>query len=226
VSTSKYTQDVSCWDKTQQFTGLHLVRSPILVSSDGLHRAYVEVEATAFEHKDVATYGGPLCENTSRLFFAGPRETRFRLAYLQSPDFSDGNSMKLVDWSPDGTHLLVELSQWKYESEGDYTDFLVFSPNSGVVSKPDLSGILSARFGKDCGSENSVSGFTPEGRVVVAVAPLADDIALMNGAKSCVDRRTLLTLDFEHGLTESVRTLPGNFSVRHYGRFQESRASK
>src|ERR1700676_2880896 len=61
VSTSQNTQHVSCWKKSQRSTHSYLVRSPILVSSDLLHRAYVEVEATAFEPTDVATYVGSLC---------------------------------------------------------------------------------------------------------------------------------------------------------------------
>jgi hypothetical protein len=226
VSTSKQTQYVSCWDKTQKFTGSHLVRTPIFVSSDGSHRAYVEVEATAFQPRDPATYSGPLCENTSRLFVAGPGETKFGLAYSQSQDFSDGNSLKLVDWSPDRMHLLIERTQWTYESEGDYTDFLLFDANSGAITQPDLLAIIAARYGKDCGSENSARGFTPEGKVVVAVAPLTDEIALMNGAKSCVKRETLLIVDLKRGLSASAEPLAGNFKVVHYGKFQESPAAK
>lgn len=225
-STSKKTQHMSCWDNTKSFTGSHLVRSPILASADGLHRAYVEVEAIGFEPQDTRTYIGPLCENTSRLFVAGPHDQTFRLIYLYSPELSGGNSMELVDWSPDGTHLLVEVSQWTYESEAEYTDFLVFNWNSGTVAKPDLSQILASRFENDCGSENRATGFTPEGWVVVAVNPLVDGIAIMNGAKSCVARRVLLALDLERGPAITTQTLSDSFKVRHFGTFSESHAAK
>jgi hypothetical protein len=218
------TKYVSCWNKHQSLTGSRLVRSPILASRDGLHRAYVEVEATAFEPKDAANYSGPLCENTSRLFLAGPDETKFNLAYSQSVNFSDGNSLELVDWSPEGTYLLMERTQWKYESEGDYTDFLLFNVNSGAV-ETDLSGILEARFGKDCSSENSAVGFTPEGSVVVAVSPVADTY-YNDGATSCVKHRTLLALDIGRGSKESAQVLPRNFKVLHYGQFPERPAAK
>src|ERR1044071_1829866 len=49
-STSKNTKFVSCFGKGKP-TGSYTVRSPILTSPDGLHRAYVEVEATAFRPK-------------------------------------------------------------------------------------------------------------------------------------------------------------------------------
>ncbi len=222
-STSKQTQYVSCWDKKNKLTGSRLVRTPVLVSSDGSHRAYVEVEATAFQPRDLATYTGSLCENTSRLFFAGSGEAKFRLVFSQSPeDFSDGNSLTLVDWSSDGMHLLMERTQWKYESEGDYTDFVIFNVDSGTVTQPNLEAAIAARYGKDCGSENSAPGFTSEGKVVLALAPLADEIALMNGAKSCVRRKTLLVVDFSRGLTASTEPLVANFRVVRYGKFLES----
>jgi hypothetical protein len=221
--TSKQTQYVSCWDKKNKLTGSHLVRTPVLVSSDGSHRAYVEVESTAFQPKDLATYTGPLCENTSRLFFAGGEEAKFRLVFSQSAeDFSDGNSLTLVDWSSDGMHLLLERTQWKYESEGDYTDFVVFNVDSGTVTQPNLEAAIAARYGKDCGSENSAPGFTSEGKVVVAVTPLADEIALMNGAKSCVKRKTLLVVDLSRGLTASTEPLAANIKLVQHGKFLES----
>jgi len=227
LSTSKQTQYVSCWDKKNKLTGSHLVRTPIFVSSDGSHRAYLEVEATAFQPKDLATYTGPLCENTSRLFFAGIGETKFKLVFSQSQeDFSDGNSLTLVDWSSDGTRLLMERTQWKYESEGDYTDFVIFNVNSGTVTQSGLEAAIAARYGKDCGSENSALGFTSEGKVVLALAPLADEIALMNGAKSCVKRRTLLAVGLSRGLTASTEPLVANFKVVRYGKFLESTAKQ
>jgi hypothetical protein len=87
-------------------------------------------------------------------------------------------------------HLLMERTAWKYESEGDFTDLVLFSLSSGSATAPDLSKILESRFGKDCGSENSAIGFTPEGNVVVSVKPLRDDY-YNEGATSCVKQKTL-----------------------------------
>ena len=106
------------------------------------------------------------------------------------------------------------------------TDFAVFNVNSGTVTQPDLEAAIAARYGKDCGSENSAPGFTPEGKVVVALAPLADEIALMNGAKSCVNRKTLFTVDLSRGLPVSTEPLMANFKVVRYGKFLESTATQ
>jgi len=119
-------------------------------------------------------------------------------------------------------HLLMERTQWKYESEGDYTDFVVFNVDSGTVTQPNLEAAIAARYGKDCASENSAPGFTSEGKVVVAVAPLADEIALMNGAKSCVKRKTLLVVDLSRGMTASPEPLAANVKLVQHGKFLES----
>jgi hypothetical protein len=138
----------------------------------------------------------------------------------------DGNSIKLVDWSPDGESLLVEAAQWEYESEGIYTEFFIFSVDSGATTEPDLMAMLAARFGKDCYSENTVLGFTSTGAVVVALEPDADQVGLANGAKSCVKRKTLITLDQSRASADSVQTLPTNVKILRYGKFLPSEVPK
>jgi len=218
------TSEVSCWKKGSDHVISRLGRSPIISSNAG-YRAYAEVKATAFRPKYQETYTGPLCENISRLFLAGPADAEFKPAYSQSADFSDGNSLKIIDWSPDGMHLLMERTSWKYESEGTYTDLVLFSPSSGGVTVPDLSKILEGRFGKDCDSENSVIGFTPEGNVVILVTPL-EDTYYNEGATSCVKQKTLLALDAKRALQDIAEVLPGDFKARRYGQFPEPQASR
>jgi hypothetical protein len=220
---STNTSEINCWKSGDHPTS-QLGRSPIISSSAG-YRAYAEVKATAFRAKFQETYTGPLCENTSRLFLAGPGDAKFKLVYLQSPDFSDGNSLKLVDWSPDGMHLLMERTRWPYESEGNYTDLVLFSSGSEGITVPDLSKILEGRFGKDCGSENSVIGFTPEGNVVVLVTPL-EDTYYNEGATSCVKQKTLLALDAKRALQDIAQVLPSDFKAQHYGQSPKGQATR
>jgi hypothetical protein len=219
------TKFVSCFNKGQT-TGSHIVRTPVLKSPDGLHRAYIEVEAIAFQPKDESTYDGPLCENTSRLFIAGPNDDDFKLSYSQSPpEIADGNSLKLVDWSPDGAHLLLERTIWKYESEGDYTDLVIFALKSGAVTAPDLFKVFETRFGKDCSSENSAMGFLPDGNIVVAMRP-PEDTYYNQGAIPCVKRRTIVALDAARGLTEVSQLLPSDFKPPRYGQFAKLQSKK
>ena len=208
------TGGISCWKK-RDHPSSRLGRSAVAYSTAG-YRAYVEVRATALKPKYQETYAGPLCENVSRLFVAGPRDAEFKVAYSQATDFSDGNSLKLVDWSPDGLHLLMERAAWGYESEGSYTDVVLFNLSSSSSTTPNLSKILESRFGKDCGSENSVLGFTPEGNVVVSVMPLEDEY-YNEGATSCVKKKTLLALDAKHALQDIAQVLPVDFKAPRYG---------
>jgi hypothetical protein len=224
ISTSKNTKYVSCW-KGQAAISSRLVKSPILVSPDGSRRVYVEVEAAAFRPKDVSTYAGPHCQNTSRIFLGGSQDAEFKLAYTQSASFSDGNSLKLVDWSPDGMNVLMERTSWPYESEGYFTDVLEFNVASGEVRAPDLSKILEARFGKDCGFENSVVGFTAGGDVIIAVRPLAESI-YTDGATSCVKQRILVTLSANNQLQSISKDLPPSFPVVRYGKFPERQPTR
>src|SRR5690348_6205218 len=45
-------------------------KGDVLVSPDGKHRAYAEVEASALYPQRPSGYSGPLCVNNSRLFVA------------------------------------------------------------------------------------------------------------------------------------------------------------
>ena len=54
---------------------------------------------------------------------------------------------------------------------------------------------------ENCGSENSVIGFTTEGNVVVLVNPLEDTYG-NEGATSCVKQKTLLALNVKRGLQD------------------------
>jgi hypothetical protein len=225
-SRSKETEYLSCWKKGEDQIKSRLVRSPILVSPDGLRRARVEVKATALKPKNEATYAGRLRSNNSTLLVEGPGGEISKIIYSDSPKVLEGNSIKLVDWSPDGKSLLVEAAQWEYESEGIYTEFFVFSVDSGTITEPDLMEMLAAKFGKDCYSENTVLGFTPDGAIVIALEPDADQVGLENGAKSCVKRKTLVSLNLTGQPGKNLQTMPVNTKVAHYGRFLPLETSK
>jgi hypothetical protein len=134
-------------------------------------------------------------------------------------DFSGGNSLKLVDWSADGTKLLLERTQWKYESEGDYTDIVIFDANSMSASRPDVEAAIAAEYGKECGSENSAQGFTRNGKVVLTVGPLTDQLAIMNGAKSCVPGKTRLVLDISNETIQRMEPLSDQTKLVQNGHF-------
>lgn len=219
---SKETEYVSCWKRGEPEIKSRLVRSPVLVSRDSQYRARVVVEATALKPKNEAVYSGRLCFNDSTLFVDGPGGKNFKIVYSDSPNVSEGNSIKLIDWAPDGKSLLLETAKWEYESEGIYTEFLIFSVDPGTIVEPDLREMLATRFGKDCWSENTVLGFTPSGNVIVAVRPDADETGLENGAISCVKRKTLVSVSLTGPPGKRSQTLPANTKVVQNGTFLPS----
>jgi hypothetical protein len=225
-SRSEETEYLSCWKKGETQIKSRLVRSPILVSPDGLRRARVEVKATALRPKNEVTYAGRLCFNDSTLFVERPGGEKSKIVYSDSPKVLEGNSIKLVDWAPDGKSLLVETAQWEYESEGIYTEFFIFSVDSGTITEPGLMEMLAAKFGRDCYSENTVLGFTPDGAIVIALEADADEVGLENGAKSCVKRKTLVSLNLTGQPGKNIQTLPANTKVVHYGKFLPLESSK
>jgi hypothetical protein len=51
---------------------------------------------------------------------------------------------------------------------------------------------------------------------------IADQIALMNGAKTCVKKKTLLVVNLSSGPTAIIEPLAVNFSVVRYGKFADT----
>ena len=216
------TKFVSCFAKGQPISS-HVVRSPVLISPNGNRRAYVEVEAMAFRPSNESPDSEFSCENASRLFLSGREPDEFRVAYSQAPpDVSDGNSLRLVDWSADGTSVLMERTIWGYETEGEFTDFVVFDLKSGKTTIPDLTKVLGARYGKDCGSDNSVLGFTSHDDIAIFVSPLPDTF-YNDGAVSCVKHRTAVALDAARSWQGVAQELPPDFKAQHFGHFSQKR---
>jgi len=119
----------------------------------------------------------------------------------------------------------MERTIWGYETEGELTDLVLFNVSSGAVTVPDLQKVLETRFGKDCSSENSLVGFTPEANVVIRVAPVKDTY-YNEGATSCVKKRTLLALDAKRGFQAIAQVIPADFKAQPYGHFPERPAPK
>jgi len=187
--TLRDTSYVSCWnEKLSQWRSL-FARSALLTSPNGGYRAYVEVEATAFEPVDLNTYTGPLCTNTSKLFVAGPHDEKFKTAYIRQPDskYEMGNSLRLVAWSPDSTKLLLELAQWGYESDAGIDHALVvYDTSFNAVITIDADNLRKRlAFAPDCVLSMVAEGFTSLGEPVVKIGHLRLD-ETEEGAKQCV----------------------------------------
>src|SRR5215468_1248178 len=171
------------------------VKGDVLVASDGKHRAYAEVEATALYPQRPAGYSGPLCVNNSRLFVAGDPGD-FKIRFLQEPaDVENGNSLRLIDWSSDGRRLLAELAEWQYEQPGVTHSVLIYDSRNGTFQQPDFAHLLARLYQRECAFNFRVLGFASQGTVALEASPLTPEEEEVAGISSCAKKRTYFEMD-------------------------------
>jgi hypothetical protein len=179
-------------------------RSAVLAARNGGNRAYVETTA---QHPKPKAGRNPdtACASRSKLFVS-TSEGEFDLAFMQAPTLEwPGSQLKAIDWSPSGQYLLVDLFTYQYEGEGAGHSPLIYDADSGLVYLPDLYRLFKDHFGKDCGANASVEGFTSDGLALLKVAPLVPDPTHQpKTPPSCAKQEGFWSLDFKRGNVEFV----------------------
>ncbi|MGH9381272.1 MAG: hypothetical protein ACRD2Z_11755 [Thermoanaerobaculia bacterium] len=201
------TRALSCFGKGEGAEyGTRIARTPVLAAPGGRFRAYAEGEALAFSEE----YGpDPGCVNFSRLHLAeGARDFELVLALSPFAGLS-GNSIRIVDWSPDGERLLVETELWAYGSEFDNPDVLVLHAARRYFEALDMAAALRQAFNRDCFLYWRAQGFLPDGAVVVETHPSGE----LYGP-SCEERPSRWRLD-ERG---DLGRLPAEAKIERYAR--------
>lgn len=157
------------------------------VTSPKGFRAYAEVQVVV--GKDGS------CGNTTELFVAAPGEDNFKLVFSKTPSESDGNGIRLLGWSPDGTKLLAELNLWKYESDGCCGHIaLVYDASKNAAAElPSLYDPLTKYFGKNCDFDFALNGWKSDDQIVLRVTKSLEDPAYEQ--HFCVERPRLLVFD-------------------------------
>jgi hypothetical protein len=183
-------------------------RGDTLVAPDGKQRAYAEVEATALHAHRSAGYTGPLCVNNSRLFFSADNGD-FKIRFLQEPaDVDNGNSLRLVDWSPDSHRLLAELAEWQYEQPGVTRSVLLYDVRYGTFQQPDLIRALAKAYGRECSLNLHVLGFDTQGKILLEAQALTPEEEEVAGVSSCTRKKTYYALDRTMETLVSLPELP------------------
>jgi hypothetical protein len=176
----------SCYEEsTGKLSGSHKSRTPGLFSPDGRYRAYAESEAVASPNA-----GSEECQNTSKLFVAGPKSEDFHAVLLIKPIRErHGNSIDLVDWSPAGHRLLLMEGAWEWGSDLFGSITRIYDADSETSSSDSVidRGFLKT-MGRHCVAILRPAGFTKEG------------LWLVDTAKS------------------TARSLPDDYKVQHYGK--------
>jgi hypothetical protein len=208
----------TCFDKSSgTLVGPAKIQTFVLTSPDGSYRAYAENEAVT--HRVTDTHGEEYveCQNTSRLFVAGPKSQNFRqvLILTPSPELL-GNSIDLVDWSPSGHKLLIEQGLWQYGGDLAGSGIQLYDADSDKLSSNSfVEETFDKHAGKDCVSVFHAAGFSPDGVVIVSAGPYFDIGEDQPRADSCVPKVGLWLV----GLADPiVRRLPDTYKIQHYGK--------
>ena len=223
-STSKdgpMSASASCHEEsTGRLIGSNRSRTSVLMSPDGLYRAYAESEAVASQAPNAASAE---CQNTSRLFVSGPESEKFGPVLVVKPSPEGlGNSIDLVDWSPSGHRLLLAQDFWQWGSDVGGMMVRIYDAESENLSREFLVDEAFGKYvGKNCAGVFHPVGFSPSGKVVVTAGPffeLGEDQPVKD---SCVQKEGFWLIDT--GIP-AVSQLPDNYRVERYARdFQITR---
>src|SRR5271154_546640 len=191
------TAEVSCW-KDRDHLISRLGRSPVISSSAG-YRAYAEVKATAFRPQHEATYAGPLCENSVKVFLADHAASSFQVLFdstlpkndciaVEGRDSCEVNGVQLVDWSRDGRFLLANLVLWVYESDALIMRVpIIYDVTKRRFVRPDLYHLFDVYYktdafkekseltGNHCEYELRAEGFSLDGNIIISASRPPDD---------------------------------------------------
>jgi hypothetical protein len=209
------TELVTCGDKPPLIS--RTVRTDTLVSPDGKHRAYGEVEATALFPQRQPGYSGPLCVNSSKLYVANDSQDS-KIVFLQEPtDMENGNGLRLVDWSSDSRRLLIELVDWHYEQPGVNRTILLYDTRYQTFQQPDLAHALAKAYAHDCSFDFHVAGFNTAGKIILEANPLSPEEEEVEGVPSCARKTTWFEMDRS---TETLVSLTEAPKVQRYAKIE------
>jgi hypothetical protein len=146
--------------------GPRLARSEVYVSPEGSRRAWVEVEARALIDGD----DGGTCQNISRLYVADASGTV--VAFTQRPGWEgrNGNALEIIDWSSDGSQLMMELFTWTYPTDPARPLVLVWDAKTSETRQLDARAAVEARLSQACAVELGGAGFTDSGFPLLTIS--------------------------------------------------------
>lgn len=186
----------------------------MLVSPDRQYRACAENEALASKpiNDTIAE-----CQNTSRLFVSSPNSEKFSEVLVVKPTPEAlGNSIDLVDWSPDGRLLLFTQGSWQWGSDAGGMMVRIYDVESASLSREFLVDEAFGKYvGRKCAGVFHPTGFSPKGQIVVTAAPFFDVGEDKPVKDSCVQQEGFWLIDTA---TLAANKLPVHYEVRRYGK--------
>lgn len=206
----------SCYEKaTGKVIGFQLVRSHFFAAPSGRYRAYVEVESVASKSKTSSNWD---CSSTSRLFVAAADQPFRQVLVIEPTPEAQGNSLGIVDWSPDGRTLLIAQGLFQWGSDFGVSFVRLYNAESGVISEPEIvDAAFSTRAGTSCAVVIQPLGFSRNSQVVLKASPFFMMGEEKPEENSCVQRESMWLFD---PATQKLVRLSGEFKVQRYGKFE------
>ncbi len=146
------------------------------------------------------------CKNSSTVYFAQPAGT-FRVALQQTPEplpdgsVYDGNGIKSIQWSPSGTRLLIEVSQWTWGTDSDWnTKYILLTPEGDVRELPIMAAIQK-HFAQPCVWLDRSKGWLDDARIDIELNPAkdVDEEGVAGPTPSCIGTPTQFSFDVVSG---------------------------
>src|SRR5258708_3125666 len=205
----------SCYEKsTGRLVGSNKSVTSVLTSPDGLYRAYAESEAVASQSPSAANAES---QNTSKLFLSHPKSHNFRpvLVVKPSPE-ALGNSIDLVDWSPNGNRLLLAQGVWQWGSDAGGIMVRIYDAESKNLSRESfVDEVFSRHLGKNCAGVFYPVGLSSSGQVGRAAGPFFEEGEDKPVEDSCVEQKGFWLMDTS---IPAVTQLPDNYTVERYAK--------
>jgi hypothetical protein len=147
---------LSCGEKEPYAS--RTAQSPVAVSPDGKHSAYVETKANWIHGQ---------CVNSSRVFVQNDSGS-YETVFLQEPtEMLMGNGIRVIDWSKDSSALLFQVQQWQWGSDADPTSEVhLYDAKTGIFKTVPFEHEI-AKLGDGCLVTVQPLGFSDAGEVAV-----------------------------------------------------------
>lgn len=186
------TSSLSCWDK-RAGNAFQTRRAKTSVEKASAGAAYAEVVADASNDSG----GAQFCKNTVQLFYASDGAT-YKSVYQKAGLDDQGVGIRLLGWSHNGTELLMEISVWGYDNDGEVVkSALVFDSASAQVKELPLGDAFERVFGKDCEFDSSVVGWRSDDTVLIRIGKTPSTTRYQQ--TFCVEKPTIYAFNLKQG---------------------------
>jgi len=147
------------------------------------------------------------CKNTSTVYLAEPGGA-FRVALQQTPELLpdgsvyDGNGIERIQWSPSGTRLLIEVSQWTWGTDSTWnTKYILITPSEAGARELPIMAAIKRHFSRPCVRLVRSKGWANDTRIDIEIHPAqdVDEEGVAGPSPTCVETPTRFSFDVSSG---------------------------